>query len=546
MSENPYIPNKGQTSQLSYTQASFDPAYHLIAASTVPLGDSYMLNSTDPNLTTNLILSESENALLSSFPEMMNLQALSSEAAELMAHDLNMYPDKDTVFMPEDYTHITEPDRGGYERDGPAAPPKVKQEEQKSPEIPQKELPMEPVADKPPLQEGKGSGRDPLHIARDMGQCAQRIMNKHYTAVQRYANTGDVRSLLQPLLPYFYLHEHTQSDTLLHTALLSEQIAALKTMLSLLRAHKKQAPMVVNMSNGYKHTPLHFAVSLDQPEAVRELLASGADPFKIDVYGNTSFHLAASRGNAECLSSLIDFITHFNSMGKLPFDLCPDIFNFDGKTPLHLAIESDGVFECCDLLLRGGTDLNTQEQLEGNTLLHYAVINNNFPLCCYLLSNYGKEIDLDAATHSGDTPLFLALINNRIDIAGSLVSSGASVDIYNSNGQTVERLCEETPALHCFLQDCAAGKYKPVTSSDMYKLKQRVISRLELLLNGEKFLELAAQLDIYTEQIADSNELKTKTLILSYREREGTASGLAQALHKIDCSEGANIILANK
>ena len=539
MSESPYMPNKSQASQLSYTQASFDPAYHLIAGSTVPVSDGYMLNQTDPNMTTSLILSESESALLSSFPDILNLQALSSEAADLLAQDLNLYSDKDTsVFMPEEYTHMTEHDGGRYgitERDGPAAPPKEKQEVRKSPEIPQKELPVET----------KPSGRNPLHITRDMSQCAQRMMNRQYKAVQKYAYTGDVRNLLQPLLPYFYLHEHTQSDTLLHTALVSQQIAALKAMLSLLRVHKKHAPIVVNMSNGCKHTPLHIAVSLNQPEAVRELIDAGADPFKFDVYGNSSFHIAASRGNAECLSVLINYVTGVNATGKMPFDLCPDVFNFDGKTPIHLSIETDGVFECCGLLVRGGADLNGQEELEGNTLLHYSVINNNLSLCRYLLSHYGREIDIDAVTHSGDTPLFLALVNSRIDIAASLVSSGASVDIPNSTGQTVENLCEDTPALRGFLQECATGGNKPVSCSDLYSLKQRTISQLGGLLGGDKYRELATQLDIQTEQLAHSSEQRTKALISAYREKECTVSGLAQALENIDCSEGADIVLSN-
>ena len=546
MSESPYLAVKPQTSQLNYAQASFDPAFQLIEASTVPTSDGYMLNQTDHNMTTSLILSESETAFLSTFPDIMNLHTLSSDVVELMAQDLNIYSDKDTsVFMGDEYTQITERDGARYdvtERDGPSVIPKEKQEVKESSQIPQKEIPVETVENNKPTAQGRANGRNPLHIARDMSQCAQRMMDKHYKAVQKYAYTGDVRSLLQPLLPYFYLHEYTQSDTLLHTALVSEQIAALKEMLSLLRVHKKHAPIVVNMFNEYKHTPLHIAVSLNQSEAVRELLDAGADPFRSDVYGNTSFHLAASRGNAECLSFLIDYVTEFNANRNLSFDLCPDIFNFDGKTPIHLSVETDGVFECCDLLLRGGADLNVREELEGNTLLHYAVINNNLSLCCFLLSNYGKEIDIDATTHSGDTPLFLALVNNRIDIAGSLVTSGASVDIPNSNGQTVENLCEETLALNGFLKECASGKYKSVSNSDLYKLKQRTVSQLGGLLKGDKFRELAAQLDIDTEQFSGSNEDMTRAVISAYREKSGTVSGLVEALEEIDCSEGANIL----
>ena len=453
MSETHFLPNRAS--------ATFDPAYQQLITA-VPINESYMSQTADHvNMATNLILDP--DSLLSTFPDLMNLQNLGTEAEII---DLNMYTGngKDvSVFMHEDYRQITEPDGMRYnhtgrgiashdvtERDGPAAVPAQKKKILEPSMTDADAVETESTQEKPVT---KVNGRNPVHIAKDMSRCVQRIMNKHYQAVQKYAHTGDVMTLLQPLLPYFYLHENTQSDTLLHTALASEQIAALKTMLSLLRVHKQHAPVVVNMTNSYKHTPLHIAISLDFSEAVRELLDAGADPFRIDVYGNTSFHLAASRGYAECLSFLIDYVTGFNNTAKMRFDLCPDVFNFDGKAPIHLAIESDNAIQCCDILQKGGADLNSQEELEGMTLLHYTVSHNKPSLCSHLLSQHGSEIDIDVTTYSGDTPLYLALVNKRMDIAATLMASNASVDIPNSNGQTVKELCEDTPALHGFLQE---------------------------------------------------------------------------------------------
>ena len=39
-------------------------------------------------------------------------------------------------------------------------------------------------------------------------------------------------------------------------------------------------------------TPLHWAVAIGQPEAVKRLLRHGADPNIQDVWGHTSLHLA--------------------------------------------------------------------------------------------------------------------------------------------------------------------------------------------------------------------------------------------------------------
>ena len=474
MSESHYIPNR--------SSATFDPAYQQLITA-VPINENYMNQTADhTNMATSLLMDH--ETLLSTFPDLMNIHTLSNEA-ELL--DLGMYTgnSKDvSVFMNEDFRQITEPDGMRYnlngrgiashdvtERDGPKCdktekdgPTAVPAQEKKvlEPSMPDADaVETESTQEKPVT---KVNGRNPVHIAKDMSRCAQRIMNKHYQAVQKYAHTGDVRTLLQPLLPYFYLHEHTQSDTLLHTVLASEQIEALKTMLSLLGVYKQHAPVVVNMTNSYKHTPLHIAVSLDYSEAVRELLDAGADPFRIDVYGNTSFHLAASRGYAECLSFLIKYVTDFNKTKNMRFDLCPDVFNFDGKAPIHLAIESDNAIQCCDILQKGGTDLNIQEELEGMTLLHYTVSHNKPSLCSHLISQHGRDIDIDVTAYSGDTPLYLALVNKRMDIAATLVASNASVDIPNSNGQTVKELCEETPALRGFLQESAIAENNSVST----------------------------------------------------------------------------------
>ena len=474
MSDSHFIPNR--------SSATFDPAFQQLIT-TVPINENYMNQTPDPaNMTTSLILDP--ESLLSTFPDLLNIQTLSTEAEIL---DLNMYTGngKDVpMFMHENYRQIIEPDGMKYnhtgmgmanhyviekdgpkcdktEKDGPADVPAQKKKILE-PSMPEAEAAETESAEEKPVT--KSNGRHPVQIAKDMSRCVQGMMNKHYQAVQKYAHSGDVRTLLQPLLPYFYLHEHTQSDTLLHTALASEQIAALRTMLSLLRVNKQHAPVVVNMTNSYKHTPLHIAVSLDFSEAVRELLDAGADPFRLDVYGNTSFHLAASRGYAECLSFLIAYVTDFNKTANRRFDLCPDVFNFDGKTPVHLAIESENASQCCDMLQKGGADLNIQEELEGMTLLHYTVSHNKPSLCSHLLSQHGRYIDIDVTTYSGDTPLYLALVNKRMDIAASLVASNASLDIPNSNGQTVKQLCEETPALHGFLQESAIAEDTSVST----------------------------------------------------------------------------------
>ena len=602
-----YLPNKPQSAGIHFNNtANFDQALQLVPGSTLTLGEEFITDpnmhtslvmsdadlsgfpelfgfqSLGPEVMNDMIGQEGMNGYDKDTP----ISVMSEGGTRYYTQTTEIDTSRQKVNVVErdgrkSKSNVVEKDgprRPKVEKEGPKARPNVvekdgppsqpKPEKEAATELPDKEAATD-TADKETVasdssekgeesqtepesvsekkkgeeKEKPSTRRHPLKVARDMGQCAQRLMNKEYLAVQKYAHTGDVRNLLQPLIPYFYLHEHKRSDTLLHTALVSDQISALKTMLSLLRVHKQHAKTVVNMTNAYRHTPLHLAVSLDYTEAVRDLLDAGADPFKYDIYGNTAFHMAASRGHTACLALLTGYITKFNqSKRREPYELCSDVYNFDGKAPLHLAIQHENWAQCCDLLLKGGADLNAEEQLDGMTLLHYSVMKDNLPLACYLLSDHAKEIDVDATTHSGDTALYIALVNKRLNIASTLIRSGASVDVPNADGRTAEEVCEETPSLSNFIQECRSARDKPVYASDLYKLQEVQVSELGKNLKGGKWKELAEELKIDSEQFSDSKGEATTLLLRAYEKNGGTISGLIRACEKIRCPEGVSIL----
>ncbi|WP_411025119.1 hypothetical protein, partial [Salmonella sp. s54836] len=88
----------------------------------------------------------------------------------------------------------------------------------------------------------------------------QHSLDSHYRGIQEFAFSGDVSKLLEPLLPMFYLHNHTHRDTLLHSVIVKDNITAFNAMMHTLRKDNVHTSTIINMVNAYYETPLHVAV----------------------------------------------------------------------------------------------------------------------------------------------------------------------------------------------------------------------------------------------------------------------------------------------
>jgi ankyrin repeat protein len=93
--------------------------------------------------------------------------------------------------------------------------------------------------------------------------------------------------------------------------------------------HSLAARVDVNRPDRDNQTPLGLAVGNNHPEAVRTLLAAGADPNRRDGSdGNTMLHTAATKRGGEVLIEML-----------LKAGADPAVTNSDGKTPLDVALE---------------------------------------------------------------------------------------------------------------------------------------------------------------------------------------------------------------
>lgn len=163
--------------------------------------------------------------------------------------------------------------------------------------------------------------------------------------------------------------------------------------------------------------------------------------------GDTLIHSVAAQGDShgQVLAELLALKT---IQGNVVFDLSKR--NYDGRTALHVAIESHnpltrGITSVAtvELLLKHGADPKIKETKCGNTALHMAVSLVCEPaLVKVLLTTYGSDL-MNAVNYNRDTPLHLAAaVSNSVpferqkEVCSLLIQAGAHTNISNHHGKT--------------------------------------------------------------------------------------------------------------
>ncbi|MFN7095826.1 MAG: ankyrin repeat domain-containing protein, partial [Burkholderiales bacterium] len=199
-------------------------------------------------------------------------------------------------------------------------------------------------------------------------------------------------------------------------------------------------------------TPLHLAVSNEA--IVDTLLKAGAKINAQTNYGENALHLAAYKGYLASCKLLIQYNINLNLKASRDFTalhyaiegnqiaVVEYLMNvgaylqaktdFLGLTPLHLAIVF-GNFECVQLLLEQGADIETKGRL-GGTPLHVAARKGQAELVKLLLS---KGAQLQVQDGMLRTPLHLAVMEKDNDVVVKLLlDAGASINALNEDGNT--------------------------------------------------------------------------------------------------------------
>jgi ankyrin repeat protein len=176
-----------------------------------------------------------------------------------------------------------------------------------------------------------------------------------------------------------------------------------------------------------KDRALYQAAKLGQLEAVRALIAYGANPNTdlsklLDISGAGSVLIYAARsGNPEVVKEILRYGPKLETREQ------------SGKTAIFAAGESTGSdaggerAECVRMLVKAGANVNARDNY-GNTLLHTA----------YLL-DVDEELlthgaDVNARNRDGETPIFTT---SNVQVLPLFLQHGADLTIRNNRGETV-------------------------------------------------------------------------------------------------------------
>lgn len=166
----------------------------------------------------------------------------------------------------------------------------------------------------------------------------------------------------------------------------------------------------VNTRSNDGATPLLYACSNNNLDMVRILVSAGADVNKADNNLMAPLLVSASTGN--------DSIGEFLIFNGAKTDVCDNY----GRTPLLIAA-GNGYYVFVDMLLFYKCSLSDKSN-DSSGVCHYAVVSGN-PFVLQRVVDEGANVN-DCGV-SGNTPLFLAVINNDTACIRILLKAGAEV-----------------------------------------------------------------------------------------------------------------------
>uniref|UniRef100_A0A8C3NUX0 Uveal autoantigen with coiled-coil domains and ankyrin repeats n=1 Tax=Cyanoderma ruficeps TaxID=181631 RepID=A0A8C3NUX0_9PASS len=162
-------------------------------------------------------------------------------------------------------------------------------------------------------------------------------------------------------------------------------------------------------------------------EKVSSILAKkGVSPTKLDVEGRSAFHVVASKGNLDCLNTILVHGVDITATDAA------------GRNALHLAAKY-GHALCLQKLLQYNCPTENVD-LQGRTALHDAAMSD-CPASIQLLCDHGAAVN--SKDGDGRTPLVLATQMCRPAVCQLLIDRGADVNARDKQSRTALMLgCE--------------------------------------------------------------------------------------------------------
>lgn len=204
--------------------------------------------------------------------------------------------------------------------------------------------------------------------------------------------------------------------------------AALPTAGAMCPARPK--PISVRTSVSLAEAPVADAAERGDLEAVRILLAEGADVNGTQGDGMTALHWAAERGDPDMARVLI---SNGASVGPTT--------RIGSYTPLHVASRRAQP-EVVEELLSAGADVNAQTTYSGSTPLHLGAAAFGGEAVVALLVEAGADLDAREAS-SGQTPLMFAASRNRAASVRELLEAGTDPSLQTTVVDVATRVAQD-------------------------------------------------------------------------------------------------------
>ncbi|XP_039615584.1 ankycorbin isoform X6 [Polypterus senegalus] len=174
------------------------------------------------------------------------------------------------------------------------------------------------------------------------------------------------------------------------------------------------------------------AVEHGEVDKVSSLLTKkGVNAVKLDSEGKSALHLAAAKGQTDCLGI---FLSHGVDV---------TILDASGCSALHLAAKNSHL-ECVKKLIKQGKSSVEGVDNIGRTALHYAAASGSLPVVQLLCEDRSP---LNVKDAEGCTPLLLSAHNSHSDVCKLLMDHGADINACDKNGRTAVMLASENNSL---------------------------------------------------------------------------------------------------
>ncbi|XP_018959852.2 NF-kappa-B inhibitor zeta-like [Cyprinus carpio] len=253
-------------------------------------------------------------------------------------------------------------------------------------------------------------------------------------------------------------------DTFLHIA-----VAQGRRALAYVLGRKMAAIGMLDMKEHNNQSAFQVSVAADQHLIAQDLLLLGAEINTMDCWGRSPLHVCAEKGHTSTLQAIQ------KSMQTSGRQVNMEVINYDGLTPLHVAVLSHNAVvqelccygtppsaqnlallqkrkllgDCISTLLLMGASLETKDRKSGRTALHMAAEEANVELLRLFLDQTNYFSVINAKAFSGNTALHMASAlqgrQAQVDAVRLLLRRGADPSAKNLENEQPAQLVPDSP-----------------------------------------------------------------------------------------------------